>query len=478
MDLTATHDRLAFRILPESPRTLTRLWLILPFAFLLAVSGLALLCPSPLTPYYPLLAISGWILCARFRRLGLGLSLALLAGAALFIYRQASLDVRLWQWGLLGSYALDFMLTWLCLEEVDRLDAQRDETVLHVQQELGDVKKAWDEQVKGLEAELKKWKEEAEHRRIEKRADDEKLSLVQAEIDRLTTQKEAMITEAFEARRLAAERLQRLESQIEQNERLTAHSADAALHGELEAKAQRIEELQAQLADHQPYQDESLRSELEAKSRHIEQLQAQISEHQLHQDAPLRAELEEKARRIEQLQAQLAANQLHQDEALNTELVEKAQRIQQLQSQLEEQRTLLEQTEAKLAQQETLAAQTEALQAKLADQSAHLEQMRRELEHAGETQQPDEELRRRLAAAEGLYKQLREQFEEKSSLLEQTRQELFSAQTILEMLAKEKEETAFSSEWAEEIARLREENAALEEEIKSLEELVSRSLSP
>lgn len=76
------------------------------------------------------------------------------------------------------------------------------------------------------------------------------------------------------------------------------------------------------------------------------------------------------------------------------------------------------------------------------------------------------------------YKQLRAQFEEKSTILEQTRRDLFALEGRLTVLSKEKEEQTFEAQREQEILwemlkNLEEENQFLEQEVLALEQVVT-----
>ncbi len=92
-----------------------------------------------------------------------------------------------------------------------------------------------------------------------------------------------------------------------------------------------------------------------------------------------------------------------------------------------------------------------------------------------------EESTRQLARAEGLYRQLREQFDEKTKILSQTRQELFRTVGKLEALEVENHLNAFEPEeilyLEKALATLEHEQREMESELTSLEGLISHILS-
>ncbi|MCH9609098.1 MAG: hypothetical protein S4CHLAM45_08610 [Chlamydiales bacterium] len=89
------------------------------------------------------------------------------------------------------------------------------------------------------------------------------------------------------------------------------------------------------------------------------------------------------------------------------------------------------------------------------------------------------ELKRELIKMEGLYKQLRSQFDEKSKVLLSARKELFKVEGKAEALEREQEQHQLEPIEGLEgvLAKFAEENIHLEEELTSLEELISHILS-
>ncbi len=90
------------------------------------------------------------------------------------------------------------------------------------------------------------------------------------------------------------------------------------------------------------------------------------------------------------------------------------------------------------------------------------------------------ELKRKLTRVEGLYKQLRTQFDEKANVLLATRKELFKVEGQLEVDEREKYLASLELEESleKDFAILAEENQMLEEEISNLEEIISQLTGP
>lgn len=131
---------------------------------------------------------------------------------------------------------------------------------------------------------------------------------------------------------------------------------------------------------------------------------------------------------------------------------------------------------------EELKGQLESAQQRL-DVANQEMQMLKELAVEDETAPPESEPNSEFRRVEGLYKQLREQFTEKSDVLDATRKELFHTQEALEALRRDiKEQTDFHCS-EEEIALIKlfqtseEEIASLQNEVEDLHSLISKLVS-
>ncbi|MBI3901064.1 MAG: hypothetical protein HY324_02810, partial [Chlamydiia bacterium] len=160
---------------PSVQRHYPVLWHSLPLIFFLATVGVGMLSPSPLTRYVPFIALFQFVLTLGFRTWGLALSYSLLAMVLFLGAPSLSRDVLLWQMGLFFALALNSYILLLSLEEEASLEkpSEPDEV------SLLRLKKSYEENVKELNEEIERLKEEAELRRIEKQ---KALESVQQEI--------------------------------------------------------------------------------------------------------------------------------------------------------------------------------------------------------------------------------------------------------------------------------------------------------
>jgi tRNA C32,U32 (ribose-2'-O)-methylase TrmJ len=102
-----------------------------------------------------------------------------------------------------------------------------------------------------------------------------------------------------------------------------------------------------------------------------------------------------------------------------------------------------------------------------------LDQALQEISSLRQPSQGDGEMERLLRRTEGMYQQLREQFVEKSELLESTRKQLFHAQEALLFLEKERKEEE-NEPYVESLKALTTENEALCQETELLHQIIDR----
>lgn len=449
-----TIDKLILSILPETRVAQTLWWISLPLISLFFNLGISFLIPCVSTVYLPFLALLGVSITIRWKGIGLAISYLLVGVVFFLVYKKVPSADLLWQSGVLFSLALELYIVLLCSEEIETiiLDLQNtaeEQKVLlsKVSEEQERASERWQEEREELEEEIKKWKEEAEQRRIEKRAIDKRLSLVQSEIDFLTQQKETLIEEAFNSRALAAERLRRLEEQVEEMGRLSSSI--------------------------QPLQIEKEKGE-------------EIKEN-------LTRTLAQREQSLENLRQELAT--LHAAYVgLNTDKQLLESNIQTLREEILTYRTLIEEEKEKRekAIQSLLVLEKEKEESQQYTQemterfAITLSEMEEKL-HKDVNPEEVVLLKREKARIEGLYTQLREQFEEKSGVLSQTRKELFQLQGKL--LAYERDNLLQSSDskmdvnyleygsFLSELLTLDKDRRRLEEEIILMEELISQILA-
>ena len=182
------------------------------------------------------------------------------------------------------SLALDSYLILLATEEVE--DSLRLEREHHAKErqfferEKQHQESLFEHERLRLEAELKKWKEEAEQRKIDKANDERKLALQNVELSRLATLREELLADARSARLQSEQRLLRLEEEIAENSRLVAlvqtPATPAAEGQELpQAPALHDETLRKERAQALGLYRQ-LRTQFEEKSRILEQTRKEL----------------------------------------------------------------------------------------------------------------------------------------------------------------------------------------------------------
>lgn len=346
--------------------------------------------------------------------MGLSISYVLLGGLAFLCYQQIPPSTLFWQLGILFSMALNFYIALLACEEIfsliSTLTSDMDQHIALLAKaghEHEEEQQVWNDEKMSLEEEVKRWKEEAEQRKIEKQIADKHLLLVQSEIELFDQQKENLVKDAYEARAFAAERLQNMEESQLQMQILSTQVAP--LKEEKELLLQKNLEHEKILC--------TLQEDIQKQREHSYLLE------------------EEKRLLSVQLQS----------------LQEEVTKKEQLVSTLNEEKILWEEKSAP-ADPEVVV-----------------------------------QLSREKARVEGLYEQLRTQFEEKACVLSSTRKELFRAEGQLLAIDHEKKILPIdpSTDIQErelnilqtELMAMNQENLYLEQEITEMEALISRLLS-
>ncbi|MCC5832858.1 MAG: hypothetical protein JJU12_07445 [Chlamydiales bacterium] len=416
----------------------------LPPALILFAIGVSFLCVSPFSFYLPFLALAGGMLCLRWKTVGLCGSYLALAALLLFYYGEIPFEERLWQMGVVFALAVNFFILLLSTEEIESLIAQTAEMgrvktneLMQAELLLHQMSQEKEEQQKSFEEEIQRLKEEAEARRIEREQESKQIHLIQSEIELLTSQKAHFVTEAKKARVI-----------IEQDEQTQNIIQDA------EAKI------------------ESLKEQIYALSKELEE--TRLSKEELHFQLSEFSTLKSENAALNDQLAQLS-------EKLSQSENEKASKLKELTEQLD--RTVSEK-EAELADWE----EKKALEARIADLSESEVRMKEALLFAQEkamTLQASPLIKvddKKVRQLQGLYNELRTQFEEKARILSQTRKDLFLKEEKLMALEHEKELTACAPDREEtvyfenETRHLTEELVSLEEEVTNLEELATLAI--
>lgn len=486
------HSRLS-QVIPESGFGKIVFWGALPLVFLFLTIEVSFLSHSPFSSSLPFLAIAGGLSLLRWRLPALiGTHAALIA---LFFFSEGGLK----DYGILVAFALDFFILYFSFLEVESLflglSQFGKERVKELNQSLAllsQTQQEKEEQGRTLQEEIQRLKEEAEQRRIEMSQEAKRISLIQSEIELLTAQKEVFVNEAKKAKAIFAQ-MEELKNYIaaltEVQERLI-HEKEVLRQ---QAEASERENLMLRQDAAEWIQEKSKGNELKAHlaelraenatllefQKRSENLEAQLTKLQRENDALIEMEEEQRVRADEQKRVLE-----EQESALKAELsnlkVENAALVQAQEEQIArtyEEKRVLEQ------QQSVLKAEL----AELKGEKGVLTHAREELEAVLLSNQESILILQQhplvkthdLRALEGLHKQLRNQFEEKSQVLSLTRKELYETQGRLLVLQREGEERVYEPQGEGEavleklVDQLVQEISALEEEVLVLEEIVS-----
>ncbi len=409
------------------------------------------------------------------------------------------------------AIGVDFLITYLAVGEVRAtlstlLVESKNSMSQYVakNQEFLESSESWTKLQQTLEEEIAKWKEEAEQRKIDLVATNQKMQLVQSEIEMLIVQKESILQEAYSARKEAKEELSVLKMQMADLER-----AKEEVHKKLETVAnleelselQEIEfksriaaveeQLQIRVARLEKEHEAQLAIAMELKRSQIESLEAELSNYK-HRLAELEAKgLEEEQQAIKKSQRRVTdlESELATYKSRLVELEERKQENVHLQSELATYKSRLVELEERKQENAHLQSELATYKSRFVEleernqENAHLQS---ELAtYKSRLAEPGNMLEksREYAELEGLYKQLRNQFEEKSNALREARRELFQTETKFQALELEKKMTTLTNDHEEALRLERELSAAatecqaLEEEVIALEALVSHILS-
>lgn len=509
------------KAVPESIAGSVLFWGALPASLLFFAVGVSFLCASPFSFYLPFLVLSGGVLCLRWRTAGLCGSYLALALLLFTYYGEIPFEERLWQMGIIFALAVNFFIVLLSAEEIETLIGQTAEAgktktkeLTQALLQLHQVSQEKEDLQKSLEEEIRRLKEQAEQRRIEMREESKRMELVQSEIELLTSQKTHFVEEAKKAREI-----------IEQDRHTQKIIQDAdvkilALEGRLlelsetldkersskERLAEKIshtEELQEQvlaltedLNRAQAFKEENaaLRNQIEDLAEHLRQaeelkaqvpiLSAQLDEFKLfkEENTALRNQIDVLSEKLNLAQsekeAELAAlsEELSRAQGDSEEKRALQARIAALTENLNDAEAIRSQNTALKAQVEDLAESLKRAEAGTKDTLLFAQERIMSLQ-VSPVIKVDE---KKIKQLDGLYKQLRSQFEEKARVLSQTRKDLFHTEGKLMALEHEKALALVDPDQDEacyfegEIDRMSQEIASLEEEVFALEELISQ----
>lgn len=433
------------RFLPAQAFGQVLVWTFIPTFLFLFTLGISFLNFCPFTLYLPFFALISAAITIRYRTIGLSGSYAALAFFVFFFFKELPEETLLWQMGIIFTLALTIFILLLSVEETEAClekqvagSTELTDKCLKAEANLAHLQRTAEERERELQEEIGKLKEEAELRRIERAGLLKQSELIHSEILWLTSQKEAFITEAREARGAAS----LCQKNLEEEKQARALHEEAAVS----------------------YQQNLAKEKEELTLFHQKNLEREKEEIEARYQSAIEREKADSAVRYQtalQEEMRLAAN-LYQ-------------------KYLEEQKGGCETQIASLKQE--ILSLHEALNA-AQEEKTHLLKAREVLQEPKIAVSEGElaDLKKELAQARGQYGQLRYQFEQKSAALSQTRKELFEAEG--QLLAKEREQALSEGEPTLEVEKLYSEMHTLigeierlDEEIISLEALISHALS-
>lgn len=407
-----------------------------------------------------ILAIGGFFLSEKLGSRGLGYALALLGITSALRHLFLVTD-HLWALGVEGSIALSFFVTALSSEEdsfwIQTLESQietrkaslanLEEEIARFQKETADERMVFQEKGSILQKELEDL--QAEHSSI----------LILNEVLRKNTARSLQEASRFEetiyALRLEKEALQKeFDETVEELSRLKNEEGLVLQNKEL-----RNELNQARFTSEQTH----LINETLARLYARESLKAKDAEQEAVSLKSMLQAAHQEIRRIEEpLKNELAAAKRKVD-ALNFEFEKTSKEANRARAEL------LKFQEVS-SERHFLKERLEAAMLELSTQSGKVDpELMEKLKFA-------EEKVFELSKIEPLYKQLKQQFEEKNQVLHETRSSLFKVETEFQRLKIEKaalELQPLPKEVEKELQGLTEEITRLEEENRELEELVS-----
>lgn len=376
----------------------------------------------------PLSAVCGFCLCYYLSWRGAWISNLLLGGSLIYYLTTSPSEEWLWLTVLTLSFAVTMLVTVLSLAESRETNdiystqlQEQQQTILGLEKEYSNRYKLMHEELEEKKKALEKIKGNFTLQQGELRSAQNLLSLAKEELTARQTQEEKLLQELYETRQKAVDCEEQME-QIQSNpivKNLSAYEANlsdmkqqvAVKEREMQEQRLRVESLNSD-KQHLESSVQRLKSDLKVVELNDHQKQQYINElSQLH-------ELE-----LGRLKSEL--QQISEKAQQST-----AQHDQRVAEHLEEISNLRKEIEVVRARELLLSQQCEELSQQVVQSKVLAEA------EAVRTPADTREVRR----LEGLYQQLREQFEEKSATLDVTRKELFYSQEQVAALQKDFEE--------------------------------------
>ncbi len=270
-------------MLPKKATARALFWGSLPSLFLLFTVAIASLKSTLVIPYFPWIILTMGILSLRFKTGGIAISYTLLGALLLWQIAQTESSERLWLMGLFFNTALTLYIGLLaseeiedCFHELQEMSEKQSASLLKMEEAILQAKQEGASHERELEEEIKKLKEEAEQRRIERVRDHNRFELIQSEIDLLTAQKEEFIKETRQARvdQQAAE--QKASEAGETLRQMAMHSQEEIIR--LQQRAPVVIEKEVAVSSEDPAKVIELEKAIKLAESHYAQLRTQFQE--------------------------------------------------------------------------------------------------------------------------------------------------------------------------------------------------------
>ncbi len=493
-------------------------WSILGPVSLLCTFALSAKSSIPLDLLF--LALTGLFLTARWQKRGCVYALLLLAAGSAIRHCFLSSN-HLWNLGLEASLGCAFVVTALAFDHglafIQSLTAEIEAgagTVKNLEEELSRseeesalLQEALQEKAAAAQKELEEL--EAEHssililnevlRKTAARQTEEKDSLAeiamdqerrmaQLKIETAALEKELGRLRASDALAMENRALQKElnAARIEKEQTHLINETLARLHAKEHQKVREAHEEILRAQEEARLSKDELsyaKSEVEMLTAHMERVASEREQVRMALEEAKEVQLERNflKERLESAEREVAVlretlpqeKDLKQIERLEGEKTALLQQLSHLEQARADQAAQLQGERASLSQRIALLEEAIAQSQKMSDLEVQKEAAKAEAENAHLREQIGflQEKMQSLAQIEPLFKQLKNQFDEKNKVLHQTRSDLFKADTELKTLHIEKEQSA--SIIPAEIVQLDEEIVRLEEENQELLDLVS-----
>lgn len=460
------------------------IWAFLGPALIL-ITFFVLLVKASVTPLtIPLFALVGMPLCWKWKVKGLTCSLVCLFLLVLYQDQFTPTEERLWNIGLAVSLALAFVVTALsfeeassCLKVIQTESSTRLTNILQMDDKLQEMRRIFETEKEQLLIHLANRDATIQEKETQLQAQHKLNALLQHELSHHHAHREKIENELFNNRSL----LTLAQDRMEALEKTVAFDGSAGRFEVNEIQKLEIEELRQKLQEsaqeielthrHVKMLSKDLDSEREMKEENRKFLelaqQEQIRHRNMQQEMNDHLEtahrekhlLESSLTRLQQCLEMLRSQESEKDQLIESYISTikglqavseqgegllnlERERVEQLHSQYQiqeesylEQLTLIEEKWLGAIQElSRLQSSTQSieLEERLKDVESLLEQERRIVEHSN----------REIRRLNGVYQQLRDQFDEKSRLLDDSRKELFLAQeelTLAHLIQRERE---------------------------------------